>query len=176
MKNVIIAVLLLLVLSNRLFAIEEGKPLPEFKLYATNLKPFTNENLIGSVNVLAFVPGAYTSVCTKEICDFRDNFDKYKELESNVIFVTTDAPFVNAAWAQANNISFPVVSDFSRNVIKDLGIYHENFANIEGFTVPKRSIIITDKDGKVAFKWISDNPSVLPPYEEIEKNVKKLNK
>ena len=62
-----------------------GNKAPEFTLFDTNLKQRKLSEFLGKKLVLAFFPGAFTSVCTKELCTFRDSMVRLNELQAQVI-------------------------------------------------------------------------------------------
>lgn len=175
MRNLLFGLFILLLLSAPALAVEEGEKAPDFKLVMQNMQPFTLSENINNTLVLAFVPAAFTGVCTNEFCAFRDMHSELTNLDAYVVGITCDAPFSNNAWAQENQLNFPVLSDYNREVVKKYNVYHENFANLEGYTIPKRSIFIVNSDGIIAYKWVSDNPGVEPPYDKIKEAIKKIN-
>ncbi|ABS61229.1 peroxiredoxin [Fervidobacterium nodosum] len=147
--------------------LELGQKAPNFELVDHELKPVKLSELKGKV-VLAFYPGAFTSVCEKELCTFRDMMAKFNNLNATVFGISIDTPFSNKAFAEKNKLNFRLLSDFGGNVAKQYGGVHENFINIPNYTVAKRAVFVLD-DGVVIYKWVTDNPAVEPPYEEIQK-------
>ncbi|HOJ94155.1 MAG TPA: peroxiredoxin [Fervidobacterium nodosum] len=147
--------------------LELGQKAPNFELVDHDLKPVKLSELKGKV-VLAFYPGAFTSVCEKELCTFRDMMAKFNNLNATVFGISIDTPFANKAFAEKNKLNFRLLSDFGGNVAKQYGGVHENFINIPNYTVAKRAVFVLD-DGVVIYKWVTDNPAVEPPYEEIQK-------
>jgi len=55
---------------------EVGSPAPEFTLTNQERQPVTLSQLRGQPVVLAFFPAAFSSVCTKELCTFRDSLSR----------------------------------------------------------------------------------------------------
>ena len=154
--------------------VKVGEKAPDFSLTAYNLKQVTLDDFKGKNLVLLFVPGAFTGVCTKEICSFQSALSRFNELNAEVLCVTVDAPFSNKAWADKNEVKFPVVSDYSRKAITDYGVRIENFAGMQGYTAPQRAVFAIDKQGIIQYKWVAENPGLEPNYEEVEKEVAKL--
>lgn len=150
-------------------AIKVGDKAPEFTLsdserQARSLKDFSKKKV-----VLAFFPGAFTGVCTKEMCAFRDSMTKLNDLNAQVIGISVDAPFANKAFASQNNLQFPILSDYSRAASKAYGGVHEDFAGLKGYSASKRSVFVVDEDGKVTYAWVSDDPGVEPNYDDVIK-------
>ncbi len=137
--------------------------LPDTELKQRGLKEFSNQKI-----VLAFFVGAFTSVCTKEMCEFRDSMARLTNLKAQVIGISVNDPFSNKAFAEKNKLPFPILSDYKREIIRTYGIESQNFAGLTGYTVAKRSIFVIDEKGIVRYVWVSDIPSVEPNYQEIE--------
>lgn len=155
-------------------AVEIGKKAPDFKLYDTDRKERSLSDFAGKKVVLAFYPGAFTGVCTKEMCNFRDSMSKFNNVNAQVIGISVDPPFSNKAFADQNSLSFPILSDFNREVVKTYDAYHENFIGLNGYTAAKRAVFVINKEGVVSYKWVSDNPGVEPNYDEVYKAVESL--
>ncbi len=148
--------------------IKIGDEAQDFTLPDTNMKPRSLKEFRGKKVVLAFFVGAFTSTCTKEMCEFRDSMARLIDLDAQVIGVSVNDPFSNKGFAEKNRLPFPILSDYKREVIKTYGLEMSNFAGLDGYTVSKRSIFILDKNGIVRYVWVSDNPAVEPNYQEIQ--------
>ena len=154
--------------------VEIGQKAPSFELVDTDLKPRKLRDFLGKKIVLAFYPGAFTSVCTKEMCTFRDSLFAYNALDAQVIGISVNDPFSNKAFAEKNDLSFPLLSDYRRRVVRRYGVALDNFAGMKGYTAAQRSVFILDKKGVVRFKWISDNPGREPNYKMLEQALKEI--
>lgn len=152
--------------------IQIGNQAPEFTLFDTEMKSRSLSEFCGKKIMLAFYPGAFTGVCTKEMCAFRDTMAKFNEYNIQVIGISVDSPFANKAFAAQNKLQFPLLSDFSRDVIKQYCGIHENFAGLEGYSASKRAVCIIDKTGIVKYAWVTENPGVEPDYNAIENALK----
>jgi peroxiredoxin len=146
-----------------------GDKAPDFVLNGTDLKPKRLSDFLIRTVVLAFFPGAFTSTCTREMCTFRDSFARLNNLKAQVVGVSVNDPFSSKAFAEKNLLTFPLLCDYNREVIKLYGIELPDFAGLKGYTVAKRSVFIIYKNGIIHYIWISDNPGIEPNYEEIEK-------
>lgn len=147
--------------------LQVGQKAFDFELIDHELKTVKLSTLGGKI-VLAFYPGAFTSVCERELCTFRDMLAKLNNLNATVLGISVDTPFANKAFAEKNKLTFRLLSDFGGQVSKEYGGVHENFINIPNYTVAKRAVFVVE-NGVVIYSWVSDNPGVEPPYEEIEK-------
>jgi glutaredoxin-dependent peroxiredoxin len=154
--------------------IKVGDKAPDFTLTDTEMKPRSLKEFSGQKVVLAFFVGAFTSTCTKEVCEFRDSMARLVDLEAQVIGISVNDPYSNKAFKDKNRLMFPILSDYKREAIRTYGLESFNFAGLEGYTVAKRSIFILDKTGTVRYVWISEDPSVEPNYQEILKNLETI--
>ena len=116
--------------------------------------------------VLLFFPLAYTSVCTDEMCSVSQGLDAYEKLDAQVIGISVDSPFAQEAWANANNITIPLVSDFNKEVGAAYGSQYDELLGFKG--VAKRSAFVIDRSGTVRFASVSDDPKVVPDFEAIK--------
>ncbi len=150
-------------------ALKTGDRAPAFTLYDSEKKPHSLSEFLGKKTVLAFYPGAFTGVCTKEMCTFRDSLSSLGKLNAHVVGISVDSPFANKVFAEQNKITFPLLSDFTHEVSKSYGGVYEEFAGLKSYQASKRAVYVLDSAGVVQYSWISDNPGVEPPYAEIEK-------
>jgi peroxiredoxin len=150
-------------------ALSVGSKAPAFTLIDTERKPRSLSEFVGKKTVLAFYPGAFTGVCTKEMCSFRDSLAGLAKVDGLVVGISGDSPFANKAFADQNKLGFPLLSDLDLVVSKQyVGIY-EAFAGIAGYKASKRSVFVLDSTGTVKYVWVTENPGVEPPYDEINK-------
>jgi peroxiredoxin len=154
--------------------VKVGDKAPDFTLPDMDMKPRSLHEFLGKKVVLAFYVGAFTSTCTKEVCEFRDSMARLVDLNAQVIGVSVNDPFSNKAFAEKNRLPFPVLSDYNREIIKTYGVELFDFAGLNGYTVAKRSIFILDEKGIVQSIWISEDPSVEPNYDEIQKALERV--
>ena len=154
--------------------IKVGDKAPDFTLPDVDMNPRSLHEFYGKKVVLAFFVGAFTSTCTKEVCAFRDSMARLIDLNAQVIGVAVSDPFANKAFSMKNRLPFPVLSDYSREVVKTYGLELFDFAGLKGYTVAKRSIFLLDEAGFVRFVWVSEDPTVEPNYDEIQKALEQI--
>lgn len=155
-------------------AVEVGQAAPEFSLYDTERTKRSLSEFKGKNVVLAFVPGAFTGTCTTEMCDLRDQMSQFNSLNAEVLGISVDPPFSQKAWADANNLNFTMLSDFSREATQAYDVAWNNMAGLEGYTAANRAVFVVDKDGVVRYKWLAPSPADLPDYDEIRKAISQL--
>ncbi|HYB66895.1 MAG TPA: redoxin domain-containing protein [Candidatus Acidoferrales bacterium] len=152
-------------------SIEIGQKMLDFQLPDQDRKQRSLKEFQGKKVVLAFFPGAFTGVCDKEMCTFRDSL---ASLPGQVVAVSVNDPFTNKAFANANKLQFPILSDYMRETIKKLNILHNDFAGLKGYTAAKRSVFVLDPTGAVRYRWISEDPGKEPNYDEVKSALAKL--
>lgn len=154
--------------------VELREKFPSIKLLNSDLKEVQlPEQYSGKPLVIAFFPAAFTSVCTKEMCTFRDSMANFNKINAVVVGISVDNPFVLKAFKETYKLNFELLSDYKRELVFKLGIGFE-LPILKGYTLAKRSVFVLDKVGKVVYKWISDDPGVEPNYSEIQKVVSSL--
>ncbi|OLS25752.1 MAG: putative peroxiredoxin bcp [Candidatus Thorarchaeota archaeon AB_25] len=153
--------------------LEVGSEAPDFTLLEAPGKNVTlSEEIQKGPVVLVFYPADFTSVCQEELCRFRDVLADYNNMGANVLGISVDGIFSHKAFKEANNIDFPLLSDWEKKVIKDYNIVHEDFVGMT--EVAKRSVFVIDTDRTVVYVWVSEDPGKLPPFDEVKMAVTKL--
>jgi peroxiredoxin len=115
--------------------------------------------------VLLFFPVAFSAVCTDEMCTVAESYARWEELDAQVLGISVDSPYANAQFAEHCGASFPILSDFNREVIRAYGILNPDYHGLKD--VAYRSAFVIDREGKVAYSWVSEDAAVMPPFEEI---------
>lgn len=163
-------------------ALSIGTKAPDFSLSSKSsegIKLVTLSDNFGKQNtVLLFVPMAFTSVCTTELCQTSSELDAYKELNAVVYGISGDSPFALEVWAEKEKISIPLLSDYEHLVTKAYGVAYESFLpdrNLPMGGVAKRSAFVIDRNGTIQYAESSDNPRQLPNFEAIKAKLKELN-
>lgn len=147
-----------------------GEKAPDFTLKTKTDKGLEDVSLSsfqGKQNVvLLFFPLAYTSVCTQEMCAVRDGLKEYQNLNAQVLGISVDSPFSQEAWARAEGLNFPLLSDFNKEVCAAYGARYEDLLGFKG--VAKRSAFVIDKQGIVRYASVSDDAKKLPDFNAIK--------
>jgi peroxiredoxin len=157
-----------------LSSLEVGNKAPEFELPDQDMVVRSLRDFSGKKIVLVFFPGAFTEVCTREMCAFRDSTKPLMVYGAQLVGVSVNDPFTNKAFVDRNGLPFPVLSDYARRTIRRYGVALENFAGLKDYTVAKRSVFILDEAGKVRYRWVSEDPVKEPDYGEVMKQLSEL--
>jgi len=160
---------------NNIMAIPVGSQAPDFTLKSKT--PADGEVKLsanrGKKNtVLLFFPAAFTSVCTKEMCDITSGLGGFAGLDADVIGISIDTPFAQAAWAQKEKIGITLASDLNKNVIKAYDVVFPMLAGI-GDTAARAAFVI-DKNGVVQYSEQTPTPKDLPNFEAVKATLARL--
>lgn len=148
-----------------------GENAPDFALYDYDRKlRHQSEFLVeGRKTIFAFFPGAFTGVCTQEMCAFRDMYGELEKMNSMVVGISVDAPFAQKAFAEKNDLTFTLLCDFTREVVRNYGVTWKNLGGVEGYECANRAIFVVDEGGKILYKWVAPSPGTLPDFEAVKK-------
>ena len=156
-------------------ALKIGDKAPDFELTtkaADGLKKLKLSSNFGQKNtVLLFVPMAFTGVCTKELCEVSQGLNTYSALNANVWGISGDNPFAQAAWAEKEHITMPLLADYEHKVAGAYGVAYASFLpekNLGMAGVAKRSAFVVDKQGIIRYAEVNDNPGQLPNFDAIK--------
>lgn len=149
--------------------VDVGSKAPDFNLKNQNKEDISLAGLKGKKVVIAFYPAAFTGVCQKELCTFRDNLATLNGLDATVLGIAVDPPFAAKAFAEQHKLGFSLLSDYRREAVRAYGVTHDDFAGLPGYTAAKRSVFVTDREGVVRYAWVAPTPAVEPDYEAVKK-------
>ena len=155
-------------MENTTMPLETGQSTPGFELFDHDGNTVKLSDMIGAPVVVAFFPAAFTGVCETELCTFRDAMSNFNDIGAKVVGISVDSRFANAAFAAANNLNFPILSDYNRETIKSWDLVFPDLAGMPGYDVARRSVYVLDGAGNVSWCWLSDSPGDEPPYAEVQ--------
>lgn len=153
-------------------ALKVGDKAPDFTLNSKNqtgeVKNISLSDFKGKNLVILFHPLAFTGNCTKEMCTVSEGFERYSNLNADVIGISVDTVFTHEAWAKQNGITIPLLSDFNKEVCRKYGTLYPDGGFILGMNgVSKRSAFVVDKEGKIAYSEILEDAGQLPNFDKI---------
>src|SRR6185503_11473951 len=152
-------------------AADVGSKAPDFTLTNQERQPVTLSQQRGRPVVLAFFPAAFSSVCQKELCTFRDalgvggDLGKLNGVNAQVYGISVDTFFALKAFADQQHLTFPLLSDFNKQVIRDYGAFNEDMIGLKG--IAKRAVFVIDKDGIVRHREVLDDARNEPDYGRV---------
>lgn len=147
-----------------------GSKAPDFALRTKTTEGLVDVKLSDSFGqrntVLLFYPGAFTHVCTQEMCDVTQGLGKFTAANAQVYGISNDTPWVLEEWAKQVKIGFPLLSDFRHEVAKAYDVVWPNFSGLGPGTA--RAVFVIDKEGVI--RYAEQTPTLLdfPKYDEIQ--------
>ena len=146
-------------------SVDVGTKAPDFTLMNQDREPVALSAQRGRPVVLAFFPAAFSSVCTKELCTFRDALAQLNRANAQVYGVSVDTFFTLKAYQTDQRLAFPLLSDFNKEVIRDYGVFNEDMIGLKG--IAKRAVFVIDKDGVVRHREVLEDARNEPDYQKV---------
>ncbi len=157
-------------------AIAVGSKAPDFTLKSKQPDGLVDVRLsdnFGKRNtVLLFFPLAFTSVCTKEMCDVTAGLNEFQKLDAAVIGISVDSPFAQEAWAQKERIGITLASDLNKTTAKAYGVLLDDLLGLG--SVSARAAFVIDKAGIVQYSEQTPTPKDLPNFDAIKATLARL--
>ncbi len=157
-------------------AISVGSKAPDFTLKSKQASGLVDVKLsrnLGSKNtVLLFFPLAFTSVCTKEMCDITAGLNAYAGLNADVIGISVDSPFAQEAWAQKERIGITLASDLNKKAAEAYGTLLPDLLGLGA--VSARAAFVIDKNGVVQYSEQTPTPKELPNFNLLKETLARL--
>jgi peroxiredoxin len=155
--------------------IQPGQKAPDFTLFNTEKQKVSLTEHRDKNVVLLFFPLAFTSTCTKELCNVRDNIGLYNNANAQVFGISIDSLFVLGKYKAEQQLNFPLLSDFNREASKAYEVLYETFPSFEMQGVSKRAAFVIDREGVVRYAEICPTPADEPDYNAIQAALTALN-
>lgn len=155
-------------------AIEIGQKAPSFTLFDSEKNKVNLEDFKGRNVVILFFPFAFTSVCTAELCNVRDNISLYNNANAQVLGISVDSLFTLAKFKAEQNLNFLLLSDFNKSASKAYEVLYETFPAFEMQGVSKRAAFVIDGEGVIKYAEICATPRDQPGFEKINKTLEGL--
>ncbi|MFW5955886.1 MAG: redoxin domain-containing protein [Halorhabdus sp.] len=149
--------------------VSEGDTAPDFTAPLANddVDSFTlSAQLDDGPLVLAFFPGAFTSVCSHEMAAFRDRFEEIQNAGASLYGISVDLPFALNEFRDQLDLPYGLISDAEKDIIDEYDVKMD-FDELGVHDVAKRAVFVVDTDGEITYAWVSDDPGVEPDYEAV---------
>jgi peroxiredoxin len=125
-------------------ALDIGDVAPDFTLPSTQGEITLSKQLAAGSVLLVFYPGDDTPVCTKQLCDYRDNLDAFGELGVQVLGINPQSLSSHERFADKRDLPFPLLSDSDKATCRAYGAI-----GLLGMT--RRALVLIGEDGRV--RW-----------------------
>jgi peroxiredoxin Q/BCP len=130
--------------------LEEGTQAPDFTLPDENGTEVSLSQFRGKKVVIYFYPKDDTPGCTKEACNFRDNYDAILEKGAVVLGVSADSQKSHQKFKSKYELPFFLLSDPDKAMIQEYGAWGEKKMYGKTYEGVIRSTYVIDEDGKIA--------------------------
>ena len=145
-----------------------GAPAPDFTLRSTTGESLTLSSLTGKNVLLAFFPLAFTSTCTEELCDMRDDYDQFASANTVVLPISVDSVDTLKEFRAKHGFKSDFLSDFKREVSRLYGVLIEDrfFSN--------RAYFLIGADGVIRWEHVEQHPGHKRTNAELFEQIGKL--
>jgi thioredoxin-dependent peroxiredoxin len=128
--------------------IDVGDSAPDFELRGTGGRTVRLADFRGRWLVLAFYPGDFTPVCTRQFCSYRDAADRLDELDAEVLGVSPQTLDSHERFRAKHGLTVPLLADPEREMIRAYGVLGPG-------GMVRRSIFIVDPQGIVRYRHVA---------------------
>ncbi len=149
-----------------------GSKAPEFTLPNQDRQPVSLSAAAGRNVVLAFFPAAFTSVCQKELCYFRDQLATLNDANATVYGISVDSPFTLKEFAQQNGLTFDLLSDFNKEAIAAYDVVNPDMLGLKG--ISRRAVFVIDGAGTIRHREVTASPGDEPDYGKVHETLAAL--
>jgi thioredoxin-dependent peroxiredoxin len=143
--------------------LDVGDPAPAFELPGTGEKTYKLSDYRGRKLILAFYPGDFTAVCTKQFCSYRDQGDKLEGLGADVLGISPQSVDSHERFAEEKRLNVPLLADEDKEVARAYGV-------LAGPMV-RRAIFVVDEDGIVRHRKVSLAGLTYESVDDLERAV-----
>lgn len=155
--------------------VEVGDKAPDFTMLSDEGKPITLSAELGQGPVvLSFYVFDFTNVCQGQLCAMRDSTGDLQKYGAKVFGISTDSHHSHRIFKAQNSLNYLLLSDWNRTVSKEYGVQYDRFGPFGLAGVAKRSVFVLDRDGRVRFRWVTEDPKIPPDNRRVLEEVKKL--
>lgn len=127
--------------------VDVGDAAPDFELPGTGGKTYKLSDYRGRKLVLAFYPGDFTAVCTKQFCSYRDQGDRLDQLDADVLGISPQSVESHERFTQEKSLNVPLLADEDKSVAKAYGV-------LAGPMV-RRAIFVIDEQGIIRHRKVT---------------------
>jgi len=155
-------------------SIQAGQQAPDFSLFDSDKNKVSLAGYRGKNVVLLFFPLAFTSVCTAELCNVRDNIGHYNNTNAQVFGISIDSLFVLNKYKIEQQLNFPLLSDFNKEASKAFDVLYDTFPAFDMQGVSKRAAFVIDAEGIIRYAEVCGKPSDQPDFAAIQQTLSGL--
>jgi thioredoxin-dependent peroxiredoxin len=141
-----------------------GKQAPDFDLPGTGNKHYKLSDYRGTGVILAFYPGDFTPVCTKQFCSYRDDGDRIEGLGVPMLGISPQDVDSHDKFTQKHELRVPLLADTDKEVCKAYGVVGPG-------GMIRRSVFLIDGEGVVRYRHVALLGLTFLDVDDLEKAV-----
>lgn len=150
-------------------SMEVGQVAPEFRLKGPGGQFVTLSEYRGKKNVLlVFYPLAFSPVCSHQLPMIQKDRERFDSLDTEVLGISVDSYYANQVFALHLGLSFPLLSDLSRQTSIDYGVL------IADRFYSERALFLIDREGQIAYRDVSPNLDEIPSNDRVFETLERL--
>jgi peroxiredoxin Q/BCP len=127
--------------------VDVGDAAPDFELPGTGGNIYKLSDYRGRKLVLAFYPGDFTAVCTKQFCSYRDQGEKLDQIGADVLGISPQSVESHERFTQEKSLNVPLLADEDKSVARAYGV-------LAGPMV-RRAIFVVDEQGIIRHRKVT---------------------
>lgn len=143
--------------------VDVGDEAPDFELPGTEGKTYRLSDYRGGKVILAFYPGDFTTVCTKQFCSYRDEGERLDGLGADVLGISPQSVESHERFVEDKSLNVPLLADEDKEVARAYGV-------LAGPMV-RRAIFVIDEDGTVRHRKVTMAGLTFESVEDLERAV-----
>ncbi|MFL5870275.1 MAG: peroxiredoxin family protein [Solirubrobacterales bacterium] len=128
--------------------IEIGQMAPDFDLEGSGGHNYRLADLRGEWVILAFYPGDFTPVCTRQFCSYRDAADRLDDLDAVVLGISPQSVSSHERFIAEHDLTVPLLADPDHATGRAYGV-------VAPGGLVRRSIFIIDPEGIVRYRHVA---------------------
>lgn len=154
---------------NYQMALKVGEIAPDFTLTSLGKKGLELVRLFDHIGrdpvVLLFVPGAFTGVCTAQLCSDSGGLEIFEDAGAVVYGISVDSAFVQGAWVKQAGIKIRLLSDFRHEVVALYDVVLDDFAGMGPSSL--RAAFVIDRQGVIRYSEVTRHLKEIPDRDAI---------
>jgi peroxiredoxin Q/BCP len=140
-----------------------GDRAPDFELPGTGGKTYRLSDYRGRKLVLAFYPGDFTAVCTKQFCSYRDQGEKLDGLGADVLGISPQSVESHERFSEEKKLNVPLLADEDKSVARAYGV--------AAGPMVRRAIFVIDEEGVVRYRKVTLTGLTYESVDDLQRAV-----
>jgi peroxiredoxin Q/BCP len=143
--------------------VDVGDAAPDFELPGSGGKTYRLSDYRGRRVILAFYPGDFTAVCTRQFCSYRDNDERIRNLGADVLGISPQSVDSHERFIAEKGLNVPLLADEDRSVAGDYGV--------TAGPLVRRAIFVVDEEGIIRYRHVALVGMTYQDVDDLEQAV-----